>query len=88
MAHYDEVWRVFQAFDGFTDTSHDSLANLIDVGIARGTLITGTDEHGLWMALKNPHQHEPISHAVDSKVSMRDAPNASAIHSADYAQSI
>jgi hypothetical protein len=50
----EEVWRVFQAFDGFMETSYQSIANLIKLGITQGVLSSGVDETGQWIALGNP----------------------------------
>jgi hypothetical protein len=50
----EEVWQIFRSFDGFMETSYQSIANLIKLGITQDVLTSGVDENGRWIALENP----------------------------------
>ncbi|PVF97440.1 hypothetical protein CPB86DRAFT_734937 [Serendipita vermifera] len=82
-AQYDEVWRVFQAFEGFTDTSHESLFNLIKLGTAWGVLSSGMDKGSLWLVLEDPWSYELIGSDVTDNVDVfskpGEKPNASSV---------
>lgn len=69
-AQVDDVWQVFQALDGFIDTSYRSLSNLINLAISRNLLTSGTDQCGLWVALEDPRPTRSTGLPIYNQVSI------------------